>query len=50
MPKARKPNPKSQRQISNEQIDPYVFPETGETIGNPNSPTDFNQFTPTEQN
>lgn len=50
MPKARKPNPKSQRQISNEQIDPYVNPETGETLGNPNIPSDFDQFTANEQN
>jgi len=50
MPKARKPNPKSQRQISNEQIEPYVNPENGETIGNPNIPSNFNQFTANEQN
>jgi hypothetical protein len=50
MPKARKPNPKSQRQISNEQIEPYVFPESGETLGNPNSPSSFDQFTANEQN
>jgi hypothetical protein len=50
MPQTRKPNPKPQRQISNEQIDPYVNPETGETLGNPNIPSDFNQFTANEQN
>ena len=50
MPSVRKPNPKSQKQISNDQVDPYVFPETGETLGNPNIPSEFNQFTPTQQN
>lgn len=49
MPRTRKPNPKSQKQISNEQIDPYVFPETGESYGNPNIPSNFNQFTANEQ-
>jgi len=47
---ARKPNPKSQRQLSNEQIEPYVFPETGESYGNPNIPSNFDQFTANEQN
>ena len=50
MPNARKPNPKSQRQISNEQIEPYVNPENGETAGNPNIPSNFDQFTANEQN
>jgi hypothetical protein len=50
MPQYRKPNPKSQKQISNDQVDPYVFPETDETLGNPNIPSDFNQFTANEQN
>jgi hypothetical protein len=50
MPQSRKPNPKSQRQISNEQIEPYVNPENGETIGNPNIPSNFDQFTANEQN
>ena len=50
MPKKRKPNPKSQRQISNEQVEPYVNPETGETRGNPNIPSNFDQFTANEQN
>jgi hypothetical protein len=27
MPATRKPNPKSQKQISNDQVEPYVFPE-----------------------
>jgi len=50
MPSTRKPTPKSQKQISNEQIEPYVFPGTGESYGNPNIPSDFNQFTANEQN
>ncbi len=33
MPSVRKPNPKSQQQISNDYVDPYVFPETGESLG-----------------
>lgn len=45
----RKPVPKSQREISNNQVNPYVNPETGETNGNPNSPQDFRQFTPSTQ-
>jgi hypothetical protein len=49
MPSARKPNPKSQLEIQNNQIEPYVFPETGESYGNPNIPSQFNQFTPTNQ-
>lgn len=49
MPKGRKPNPKSQKQISNDLINPYVSPETGETLGNPNIPSNFEQFTQTEQ-
>ena len=49
MPSARKPNPKSQLEIQNDQIEPYVFPETGESYGNPNIPSEFNQFTPTNQ-
>jgi hypothetical protein len=49
MPQYRKPNPKSQQQISNDQVNPYVFPENGESYGNPNIPSNFNQFTPTEQ-
>ena len=49
MAKARKPNPKSQRQISNEQVEPYVNQETGQTLGNPNQPNSFEQFTKTEQ-
>ena len=49
MPSARKPNPKSQKQISNDLVDPYVFPETGESLGNPNIPSNFNQFTDKKQ-
>jgi hypothetical protein len=50
MPRGRKPVPKSQREISNNQVNPYVDPENGDTLGNPNIPSDFRQFTPTEQN
>jgi len=49
MPAARKPNPKSQKQISNDQVEPYIFPETNESLGNPNIPSNFNQFTPVNQ-
>lgn len=49
MPSARKPNPKNQQQISNDQVDPYVFPETDQSLGNPNIPSEFQQFTPTKQ-
>jgi hypothetical protein len=49
MPSVRKPNPKSQLEIQNNLIDPYVFPETGESLGNPNIPSEFNQFTDTKQ-
>jgi hypothetical protein len=49
MAKNKKPVPKSQRQISNEQINPYIFPETGESYGNPNIPSNFNQFTSEDQ-
>ena len=50
MPRTRKPNPKSQKQISNDLVNPYVNPDTGGTSGNPNSPSNFNQFTADEQN
>ena len=50
MPSQRKPQPKSQKEISNNQINPYVNPENGETLGNPNVPSNFNQFTKNEQN
>jgi hypothetical protein len=49
MPSSRKPNPKSQLEISNNQIEPYVFPDTGESYGNPNIPSQFNQFTANDQ-
>jgi len=50
MPQSRKPNPKSQRQLSNDQIEPYINPENGETLGNPNIPSNFEQFSANEQN
>jgi hypothetical protein len=50
MPSSRKPTPKSQKQISNDQVDPYVFPENGESLGNPNIPSNFDQFTANDQN
>ena len=50
MPQSRKPVPKSQKEISRSQQDPYINPETGNTLGNPNEPDNFTQFTPTEQN
>ncbi len=34
-----------QLEIQNSQIEPYVFPESGESLGNPNIPSQFNQFT-----
>jgi hypothetical protein len=49
MAKTRKPRTKTQQQISNEQVEPYVNQETGETLGNPNQPSSFEQFTKTEQ-
>lgn len=49
MPRGRKPNPKTQLQIQNEQIEPYVFPESEESFGNPNIPSEFNQFTANDQ-
>ena len=49
MPSVRKPTPKSQLEIQNSQIEPYVFPETGESYGNPNIPSQFNQFTDKDQ-
>ena len=30
-------------------MDPYVFPETGESLGNPNIPSNFDQFTANDQ-
>jgi len=49
MPRGRKPNPKSQKEISNSLVDPYVFPESGESLGNPNIPSNFDQFTSGDQ-
>ena len=49
MPNYRKPIPKSQKEISNNQVEPYVDPQTGETRGNPNSPQDYNQFSSNSQ-
>lgn len=49
MPSSRKPTPKSQKEISNDQVNPYIFPETGESLGNPNIPSEFNQFTSNDQ-
>jgi hypothetical protein len=49
MPSVRKPNPKSQLEISTHQADPYIFPDNGGSLGNPNIPTDFNQFTANDQ-
>jgi hypothetical protein len=45
----RKPIPKSQKEISHNQVEPYVNPETGETRGNPNTPQDYNQFSKESQ-
>jgi hypothetical protein len=50
MPQYRKPIPKNQKEISNDLANPYINPENGETLGNPNIPSDFRQFTPTQQN
>jgi hypothetical protein len=49
MPSSRKPSPKSQLEIQNDQVEPYVFPDNGESYGNPNIPSEFKQFTPTKQ-
>jgi len=49
MPSIRKPNPKSQQQLSNDQVDPYVFPERDESYGDPNIPSEFQQFTAARQ-
>ena len=49
MPSNRKPIPKSQKEISTNLVNPYINPETGETLGNPNIPSDFRQFTPETQ-
>jgi len=49
MAKNLKPNPKSQREISDSLVKPYVNPETGETRGNPNIPSEFNQISKSDQ-
>ena len=49
MPDYRKPIPKSQKELSNNQVESYVNPETGETRGNPNSPQDKREITPKSQ-
>jgi len=49
MPSIRKPQPKSQKEISNGLVDPYVSSETGQSLGNPNIPSEFNQFTSNDQ-
>ena len=50
MPSIRKPQPKSQKEISNGLVDPYISPETGQSLGNPNTQTEFNQFSANDQN
>ena len=50
MPKSRKPVPKSQKELSRLQQEPYVFPETEKTLDSLNQPPSFEQFTPKEQN
>ena len=50
MPSIRKPQPKSQKEISNGLVDPYLSPETGQSLGNPNTQTEFNQFSANDQN
>ena len=49
MARNKKPTPKSQREISNNLVNPYVNPENGETLGNPNTPSEFQQFTKNDQ-
>jgi len=49
MPDYRKPIPKSQKEISNNLVEPFVNPETGETRNNPNLPKDKRQITPKSQ-
>lgn len=41
--RGRKPIPKTQRELSVSQHEPYVNPETGETAGNPNDAVDLNR-------
>jgi len=49
MTQHRKPIPKSQKEIANDLVNPYINPETGETLGNPNNPNNYNQFTSDSQ-
>ena len=49
MPDYRKPIPKSQKEISSNQVEPFINPETGETRGNPNLPLDKREITPKSQ-
>lgn len=41
--RGRKPIPKTQRELSVSQHEPYVNPETGETAGNPNRAVELNR-------
>ena len=41
--KGKKPSPKSQREISRSHQEPYINPETGQSLGNPNVNEDFNR-------
>jgi len=41
--RGRKPIPKTQRELSVSQHEPYVNPENGETAGNPNDAVDLNR-------
>ena len=50
MPNPKKPTPKSQRQISNEQVNPYINPETGVLTWNPATFTGTYIFTVTVTN
>lgn len=49
MTQHRKPIPKPQKEIANDLVNPYINPETGETLGNPNTPSDYKQFTKKSQ-
>ena len=49
MTQHRKPIPKKQKEIANDLVNPYINPETGETLGNPNNPQNYKQFTKNSQ-
>ena len=49
MAKNLKPKPKSQKEISDSLVKPYVNPENGQSLGNPNTPDNFEQITKTDQ-